>query len=139
MRLLEDDVQKIDNAFYLAGRNCERPRKPIDELLRDCSDDLPVILLDHYPPDPRNFRQNRFDLQLSGHTHNGQLFPINLITPLEYELAYGTKSIGRTLFVVSSGVHYSDPPVNTQGFSEILFIKAVFRSDIGAPRVGDLR
>ena len=138
MKLLADDVQKINGAFYLAGRNCERPIKPIDELLKDCSDDLPVFLLDHYPPDPRSSRQNRFYLQLSGHTHNGQLFPINLVSRLEYELAYGTKAIGNSLFVVSSGVHYSDPPVNTQGYSETLFIKAVFRSDIGAPRICNL-
>ncbi len=135
MKLLEDGVERIDNAFYLAGRNCERPRKRIEELLKDLSDDLPVILIDHYPPGLEKVRQSWVDLQLSGHTHNGQLFPLNLFSRLEYDLAYGSRVIDNTLFIVSSGVHYSNPPVNTQGYSEILHINAVFRSDMGAPKM----
>jgi predicted MPP superfamily phosphohydrolase len=134
VKLLEDEVEKVDGAFYLAGRSCVRtPRKPVEELLKDAPEHLPVLLLDHYPPDSRSARQKGVDLQLSGHTHNGELFPINLFSALEYELAYGTKTIGTTQYVVSSGLHYAEPPVNTQGYSEMLFIKAVFRPDIGCP------
>jgi hypothetical protein len=74
------------------------------------------------------------DLQLSGHTHNGQVFPANiLVMPIEYELAHGIKLKRNTLFIVSSGVHFSDLPINTAGFSEILHINAIFRSDIRKP------
>jgi hypothetical protein len=98
---------------------------------------LPLIsLLDHYPPALARIDRSRVDLQLSGHTHNGQVFPLNLvITPLEYEFAYGAKAKRNTLFIVSSGLHYSSPPINTQGFSEILYIKAVFRSHIRTPKL----
>jgi uncharacterized protein len=136
MKLLEDSVEKIGNAFYLAGRKCDPSRKPIEEILKSAPDDLPIILLDHYPPNPEKVSPSRADLQLSGHTHNGQLFPLNILfVPLEYELACGIKAKRNSLFVVTSGLHYSSPPVNTTGFSEILFIRAVFRSGIGPPRV----
>jgi uncharacterized protein len=138
MKLLEDSVEKIDNAFYLAGRQDAdiAMRKPIGSLLEETPDDLPIILLDHQPVDLRNVSRSRVDLQLSGHTHNGQLFPVNLfVAPLEYELAHGIKAKRNTLFMVSSGVHFSEIPVNTAGFSEILCIKAVFRSDISTPKL----
>jgi predicted MPP superfamily phosphohydrolase len=138
MKLLEDSVERIDNAFYLAGRQDAdiATRNPIGNLLEAAPDDLPIILLDHQPTDLENVSRNRVDLQLSGHTHNGQLFPVNLlVTPLQYELAHGVKVKRNTLFIVSSGVHYSDWPVNTAGFSEILHIKAVFRSDIRTPKL----
>jgi hypothetical protein len=135
MTLLEDNVEKIDNALYLAGRHPSRS-KPIESILEAARDDLPVVLLDHYPPRLAAIGPSRVDLQLSGHTHNGQVFPLNLIvTPLEYEFAYGIKEKSNTLFAVSSGLHYAFPPLNTQGFSEILCIKALFRSDIRAPRL----
>jgi uncharacterized protein len=137
MKLLEDEVEKIDNSFYLAGRKDGRhsKRKSIEDLLKTASEDLPVILLDHNPKDLESVSQSRVDLQLSGHTHNGQLFPVNcMIMPFQYELAWGTKTKRNTQFIVSSGVQAWGPPVKTAGDSEILFIKATFRSNVDLPR-----
>jgi hypothetical protein len=138
IRLLEDSVEKIDNAFYLAGRQDVdlAVRKPIGDLLKTASDDLPIIVLDHQPTDLENVCRSRADLELSGHTHNGQLFPANLlIMPLQYELAHGVKVKRNTMFMVSSGVHFGFPPINTQGFSEILYIRVHFRPDIRTPKL----
>jgi len=44
------------------------------------------------------------DLQLSGHTHHGQVFPLNLLTNAMYECAYGWHSRGNTRYYVSSGI-----------------------------------
>ena len=132
MMLLEDRVEKIGNAFYLAGRKDGRfsKKKPIGELLKSAPEDLPVILLDHSPKDLENVSRSRVDLQLSGHTHNGQLFPVNLLVmPFQYELAWGIKTKRHTQFIVSSGVQAWGPPVKTAGDSEILFIKVVLRAD----------
>jgi predicted MPP superfamily phosphohydrolase len=129
---LEDRVEKIDGAFYLAGRNVGRfsKRMPIGDLLQTAPEDLPVILLDHSPTDLENVSRSRVDLQLSGHTHNGQLFPVNLVVmPLQYELAWGTMKKRNTQIIVSSGVQAWGPPVKTAGDSEILSIKVTFRSD----------
>jgi predicted MPP superfamily phosphohydrolase len=137
MKLLEDEVENIDNSFYVAGRKYGRhsSNKSIEDLLKTASEDLPIILLDHSPTDLERVSQSRVDLQLSGHTHNGQLFPVNcIIMPFQYELAWGTKTKRNTQFIVSSGVQAWGPPVKTAGDSEILFIKATFRSDVDLPR-----
>jgi uncharacterized protein len=138
MKLLEDELENIDNAFYLVGRKDGRNsrKKPIEDLLKAAPDDLPIILLDHSPTDLERVSQSRVDLQLSGHTHNGQLFPVNLmVMPFQYELAWGTKTKRHTQFIVSSGVQAWGPPVKTAGDSEILFIKVAFRSDADLPRL----
>jgi uncharacterized protein len=138
MKLLEDELENIDNAFYLVGRKDGRSssRKNIEDLLKAAPDDLPIILLDHRPTDLESISRSRVDLQLSGHTHNGQLFPVNLVVmPREYELPWGMKVKHDTHFIVSSGVQAWGPPVKTAGDSEILFIKATFRSDTELPRL----
>lgn len=129
IRLLQDEVLKIDGAFYLAGRNDarSRSRKSAAELLAGTPDDLPVILLDHRPTDLDNVSRTIADIQLSGHTHHGQLFPINLITDHQYELSWGYKKKNRTHIFVTSGVQLWGPPVRTVGASEILSIRVAFR------------
>ncbi|MHB8093668.1 MAG: metallophosphoesterase [Candidatus Aminicenantales bacterium] len=128
IRLLEDTVVKIDDAVYLAGRNDARSRnrKPVAELLRDTPGDLPVIILDHRPTDLENAARAGADIQLSGHTHHGQLFPINWITDREYEVSWGYLRKNRTHIFVTSGVQLWGPPVRTAGFSEILLLRVKF-------------
>lgn len=122
--LLRDKVVKIDEAFTLAGRNDgRRGRKPIDELLQAAPDGLPIILLDHRPSDIEAVSRTRVDIQLSGHTHNSQFFPVNLITKRQYLLNWGHLKKGRTDFFVTSGVQGWGPPVRTAGRSEILLIR----------------
>lgn len=65
-------------------------------------------------------------LQLSGHTHNGQLFPMNLIYRCVYELSWGHMKKGHTHFIVSSGVQVWGPPVRTAGDAEILLVNVKF-------------
>ncbi len=133
MKLLEDRVEMIDKAFYLAGRKNGRlsKRKPIGDLLKNAPADLPIILFDHSPTDLENVSRSRVDLQFSGHTHNGQLFPVNLIVmPFQYELAWGTRIKRNVQFFVSSGVQAWGPPVKTAGNSEILYVKARFRTGL---------
>jgi len=129
IRLLKDAVEKIDNAFYLAGRDNGRSgfRMSIAELLRDTSDELPIILMDHHPVDFDEVSRRFVDIQLSGHTHNGQLFPINLITRRRYELSWGYLKKRQTHFFVTSGVQLWGPPVRTAGATEVLAIEVLFR------------
>ncbi len=131
IRLLQDSVERIDGAFYLVGRNDGRTnrRRSIDALLRDASETLPVILLDHRPADFDRVSDSRVGLQLSGHTHNGQLFPVNLLHMKRYELAWGHMIKGHTHFIVSSGVQTWGPPVRTAGDSEIVLVNIKFRED----------
>jgi predicted MPP superfamily phosphohydrolase len=69
-------------------------------------------------------RQLGVDLQLSGHTHYGQIFPFNLITRLLYRgNDYGLKRHGALLLYTSSGVGTWGPPLRTAGKSEIVLIR----------------
>ncbi len=129
--LLQDGIEKIENAFYLVGRNDERSgrRKEVDELLRDCDRSLPIIVLDHRPTDLDNISRTGADIVLSGHTHNGQLFPVNLIAMRRYELSWGYKLKNRTHVFVTSGLQVWGPPVRTAGASEIMIVNVTFRDD----------
>ena len=128
IKLMRDAVERINGAFFLAGRNegRSRGRKTIDALLQGLPDDLPLILIDHRPTDIENVSRTRVDLQMSGHTHHGQLFPINFITNKQYELSWGYLKKGQTHFFVSSGVQVWGPRVRTVGVSEILLIRVNF-------------
>jgi predicted MPP superfamily phosphohydrolase len=126
--LLEDRVEQIDWAFCLAGRSDRRSaaRKPLDELLRDAPDDLPLILMDHRPTELDRLDRSKVDLQLSGHTHHGQVFPANFVTQYQYGLSYGYLKKARTHVIVTSGVQLWGPPIRTVGASEIVVVDISF-------------
>jgi predicted MPP superfamily phosphohydrolase len=128
MTVLSDTVVVIAGSFNLAGRNDShmRTRKEIGMLLESTADSLPVILIDHRPTEIDKVSKTSVDVQLSGHTHNGQLFPINLITRKVYELSWGYRKIGNTHFFVTSGIRLWGPPVRTTGKSEIMVIDINF-------------
>lgn len=128
IKILTDSVQVIGCSFILAGRNDShvRTRKSLDELMKSVPDSLPVILLDHRPTEIEQVSRTHVDIQLSGHTHNGQLFPINLITNKVYELGHGYMKSGNTHFFVSSGIRLWGFPVRTTGKSEIIVIEVTF-------------
>ena len=129
IRLLQDAVEKIDNAFCLVGRNDRRfgGQKSINELLQDCDGSLPIIVLEHRPIDFDNVSQSGADLLLSGHSHNGQLFPLNFLAKRYYELSWGYMLKNRTHVFVTSGIQVWGPPVRTAGSSEILIVNVSFR------------
>lgn len=128
IEILRDTLIIIDNSFTLAGRNDshERNRKSVEDIMKYAPDSLPVILLDHRPTEIEQVSRTNADIQISGHTHKGQLFPINMITNKVYELHYGYMKSGNTHFFVSSGIRLWGPPVRTIGKSEILVIDVTF-------------
>ena len=86
------------------------------------SDD-PVLLLVHEPDFAiQAARDGRVGLQLSGHTHNGQVFPANFVTRYQNPLSWGYLKKRQTHFFVSSGVQLWGPPVRTAGVAEIMVI-----------------
>ena len=64
--------------------------------------DLPTVLMDHQPKNLADARELGVDVQFSGHTHNGQLFPLNYIVDMIFELGYGYKKKNNTHTFVSS-------------------------------------
>lgn len=127
--LLTDSAVVVDGSFVVAGRydSSTQGRLSVSELMKNIPDSLPVILLDHRPTSIDEISTAGADLALSGHTHHGQLFPINFITRKVYELSYGYLKKGNTHFFVSSGIRLWGPPVRTTAKSEILIVNVTFR------------
>ncbi len=108
--LLRDEVLKIEDSFYIIGRDDpghgSRERKELDELMKEVDSLLPVILLDHQPSDLLNAQKSNIDIQLSGHTHMGQIFPANFITGQLYELDWGILTKESYNLIVTNGYWY---------------------------------
>ena len=132
IKMLRDTSVLIDSSFYLVGREDRSSsrfgyeRKSLSEILNSTDTTRPLILLDHQPFELQEAQANNVDLQLSGHTHNGQLWPINFVTDMIYELAWGYKQIGNTHYYVSCGVGGWGPPVRTTSRPEIVTINLKF-------------
>lgn len=126
---LRDTAVTIDNKLVLIGRDdrTNPRRKPLNHLTENIRKDLPVILLDHQPYHLKDAVDNNIDLQISGHTHNGQIFPFNKIVARMYELGYGYKKTGNTHFYVSSGLGLWGAPIRLGTQSEIVKITLTVR------------
>ncbi|NJK95137.1 MAG: hypothetical protein HC905_09695 [Bacteroidales bacterium] len=83
--------------------------------------------MDHRPTELQEASRTITDIQFSGHTHNGQLFPVNLFLKRMYELSWGYKKIRDTHFFVTSGLRLWGPPVKTAGKSEIMLVDVVLK------------
>ena len=135
--MLSDSLIDLGNKIYIIGLKYRgnNEKRPIDSLLKFRTKDLPIILLDHARYCLEEANRNNIDVQLSGHTHNGQVWPLNYITDAEYDIAWGYKKTNNTNLFVSCGVQdailpgYQDLsiPVRTGSVSEILEINIDFK------------
>jgi predicted MPP superfamily phosphohydrolase len=137
INVLEDEAIAVAGAFILVGRRDPssltplEPRLPIRDILDKQGFDgrLSVILLDHQPAHLEEASRAGVDLQLSGHTHAGQLFPLDLINRMVWELNWGYLRKGDTQYYVTSGVGTWGPPVRTGSRPEIVRIHLTFGED----------
>ncbi|MGQ9671676.1 MAG: metallophosphoesterase [Candidatus Aminicenantales bacterium] len=133
--VLQDETAEVANSFYVIGRKDRtalrfgEDRLPLRQILQKGSVDgrLPLLLLDHQPLNLEEAEECGIDIELSGHTHNGQLFPLNLINKLFYELNWGYKKRGKTHYYVSCGAGTWGPPIRTAGVSEIILLRVIFQ------------
>lgn len=104
--VLVDSAELVDNCFYIVGRDdmTNRGRKPLAEIMEGIDMSKPVIVLDHQPSDLNDAAVNRADVLLCGHTHHGQVWPINWITDAMFEKAHGYLKKDDTNIYVSSGI-----------------------------------
>ena len=133
VKVLRDGYAKVGDAFYIIGRDDRSgqrftgdSRLRLSELMEGINKSLPVILLDHQPTNLEESHQNGVDLQLSGHTHRGQLFPNQWITELIYEVDWGQLRKGNLQVIVSSGYGTWGPPIRVGNIPEIVDINIKF-------------
>lgn len=85
-----------------------------------------LILLDHQPVGIREAVDNEVNLLLCGHTHKGQLWPLNYITDALFVVGYGYEQIKKTHVYVSSGIGSWGPPVRIGNRPEVVEITLQF-------------
>ena len=137
VRTLRDEAVILDGKFVLAGRNDRTEifrggeRKSLADILSSVppsgdGSKYPVVLMDHQPFGLEEAEQYGVALQISGHTHRGQLWPINFIVSRIYECSYGFYKKGDTSYFISSGASVWGPPVRTIGRQEIVILNLCY-------------
>lgn len=126
VRVLGDEQVNVNEQFWLVSRldNHARYRQDTAKLMPSLID-KPVILLDHEPTDIDKNVLLPIDLQLSGHTHNGQIFPANIIVKLFNKVSYGHARFNQTNVIVSSGYGFWGVPFRLGSQSEVWIIDLV--------------
>lgn len=133
VQVLRDQSARIADSFYLVGREdlskkryAGTERQELGTLMAGIDRKLPIILLDHQPKNLQDGVTNGVDLQLSGHTHLGQLFPNSLVTKKIYELDWGYLRKESMQAIVSCGVGTWGPPIRIGNQPEIVNITIHF-------------
>jgi uncharacterized protein len=133
IRVLKDEIITLPGGIQVIGRIDKdsfrfygKERLSLSELMKSADTTKPLILLDHQPFHLGESASAGIDLQLSGHTHNGQMWPLNHITSMIYELSYGYMKKGNTHFIVSSGFGLWGPRVRSGSRSEVLLVNITF-------------
>lgn len=127
--ILRDDKALVNDSFYIIGRDdssvdrlSDTKRKSLSEITKDIDMSKPLIVIDHNPKDINESLDAEIDIQVSGHTHKGQIVPGNLVTNSLFEVDYGYLKKNSLNVIVSSGYGTWGPPVRIGSRSEIVKI-----------------
>lgn len=111
IKLINDESVLINDEFYLVGRrDTDKPgtedgtRAEISELTKDLDKTKPIFVLSHEPDELQKTADAGADIDFSGHTHDGQLFPGNLTLGLFWENPCGMIKKDNMYSIVTSGV-----------------------------------
>ncbi len=130
--LLRNETRTLPHLIHIAGVDDPAGRSlgaagntSESRLLSALSNDLFTLLLKHQPIVDKN-SADHFDLQLSGHTHSGQIFPFSLLTRLFYKIHPGLTPLQKGSFAyVSRGSGTWGPPVRFLSPPEVTLIEIV--------------
>jgi len=111
IHILEDEAVALNGEFIVVGRDdrskaARNGRKASQDLLLGVDMDDFLLLLDHQPVGLKDNEKAGYDLQLSGHTHAGQMWPVGPFTTIFHltELNYGYRKQGDFQAIVTSGI-----------------------------------
>ena len=132
--LLRDEYVLIDDSFYIYGRpDYQKPGRGIDkrktpqEVTENLDKSKPIIVIDHQPRELGELADAGVDVDLCGHTHDGQVFPGNMTIKLMWENACGYLKMGNMHNIVTSGVGLFGPNMRVGTDAEICPIHIVFK------------
>jgi len=129
LTILKDSMVTLPCGLQIIGRDdiSNRHRMSAKEWAALTDSSKPIILIDHQPNQLADAQLIGADLQVSGHTHNGQFIPITFLTNNLFELGYGYKKSGDTHYYVTSGIALWGPPFRIGTKSEIAVVGVEFR------------
>lgn len=106
IRLLRDEAVNVSDDLCIIGRDdaTNRKRKSLSQLTQGIDKQRFLINLDHQPHHLEEVSRQGIDLQLSGHTHRGQVWPISWVVDRMYEVSHGYLRKGNSHIYVSSGI-----------------------------------
>ena len=127
IKILNDNKITINNDIVLVGRSDAEWEDTIDridvnEILNESDLSKYIVVLDHQPVEYEENAQEGVDLQLSGHTHGGQVFPYGMIYDLSGRLNYGEYEIKDMKQIVSSGLTGWGWPMRNEAKCEYVLI-----------------
>ena len=94
-----------------------------DKILDNAKAENYKILLAHNPSMPEEYLGRGFDLQLSGHTHGGQIFPFHIPVWIVNNDLAGLYEIGAGKLHISRGTGYWGPPMRLFAPSDMTLIR----------------
>lgn len=129
IHILEDESILINDQFYVIGRKdasltekIHETRKAPAQLTEKLDRDKPIIMIDHQPKELQELADAGVDLDLCGHTHNGQTFPGNFTIKLMWENPCGLLSKDNMTNITTSGAGVWGPAMRIGTDSEICSI-----------------
>lgn len=124
IHFLRDSLTSLPNGIQVIGRDdrSNRRRLPLEKLMSKADTVKPVIVLDHQPYELAVTDSLGADIQLSGHTHNGQVWPLNILIDIIYEQGYGYRKWKNSHIYVSSGLSLWGPPFRIGTNSDLAVI-----------------
>jgi predicted MPP superfamily phosphohydrolase len=112
IQLLRDSIVTLPNGIQIVGRDdySNRHRKSLGELISNTIEAYPIIVLDHQPYQLSETDSLKVDLQLSVHTHRGQVWPLSVLVDNMYEQSHGYRKWSYSHIWVSCGLSLWGPP-----------------------------
>jgi uncharacterized protein len=134
IKMLRDSVANPAGWFLLVGREDKdqtrykgKARKSLDDILNGADRSLPLIVMDHQPVKLKEAVDANVDLQVSGHTHDGQLWPFNYFIDAIYDVGHGYLKRGNFQIYVTNGFGTWGPPVRIGNRPEVVLLTLEFK------------
>jgi predicted MPP superfamily phosphohydrolase len=123
INILEEQIYYINDDLVIIGRALDN-RKPLDDLLAGVDNDKYLLLVDHIAQEYVSNLEYGINLELSGHTHAGQIFPVGIIERIfkTSDSIYGISEYENFYGIVTSGMGGWSMPIRTEKHSEYVII-----------------
>jgi predicted MPP superfamily phosphohydrolase len=125
IQVLRNEHVTLAGAVVLAGVDDSSRTEDVPRAVADRPPVLPLVLLAHHPRTIERARAANVDLQLSGHTHGGQLLPLGWLARLYDPKVSGLGRFGDTWLYVSQGTGFWGAPLRVGTTCEISAITLV--------------